>query len=449
MTNHERIKHAFGDITAPERFADKILKNPINAYRKPRYRRPVLFAAVITISLLMFGTAALAYTGVLSGVFSAVTGGTGDDASAFGGFGTDTRQAIVEHEYVAVSELPPASINDDGSVLELIAYYADSKELWFNFILSNADIPDHWDVGKDHLLPGFFSMEIVEADGTVSKFEKVIDENSEHTTFPGGYSFVDRTRGTLRHKTDDNSQTFSHYTTASVIDDGSLDITVIVVFGRRNAPVGETVYLQIGNFMFKSVEFPPGEIPIGVYETFDSEMFYGRWTIHRTMSNIYEFEIEIDSRFIEIESLRYIAANAEEAAQMGITIHDVTVTPTATRVEVTIDISKNNIMNADYAVILDNIDFGNGNPPVPPENLSHDKIMSLMNLNIYAISDTGEYTQSMGVNGSWEENIIKGWWEFGSMFFDAPENLTLIFETRVYRGEYTKEPVSIPLVLVG
>jgi hypothetical protein len=427
MTNHERIKLAFGEIKAPEGFANKILKAPETAYRKPRIRKPVVIAAVITISVLMFGTAALAYTGVLSDVFSAITGGTGE-VDAY--FTNDTRRAIVENEHVAVNELPPASIADDSSKLELIAFFADANEIWFNFILSNADIPDYWNAITDQLLPRFFSLELNQNDGTVNRFERTIDENRERNTFPGGYTIYDRERNLIGHRFDDDCQTFGYSTTVSLRDDGSLDITFIVEIFSRNATFGDKAYLQIGNFMFNSVKLPDDTVR----------------TIH---NKIYEFEIEIDSRFTKAATLIYIPANLEEVAQMGITIHSVTVTPTATKVEVTIDTSKNNIMNPDYAVFFDSIDFGNGNPPLPPENLSQDSIMSLMNLNIYAVSDTGEYKQFMGVSGSREENIINGWWAFSSTYFDAPENLTLVFETRVFGGEFIGGDVRIPLVLVG
>jgi hypothetical protein len=180
-------------------------------------------------------------------------------------------------------------------------------------------------------------------------------------------------------------------------------------------------------------------------------MIYGRWIIHRTLFNLYEIEIEIDGRFTKIEPLRYTAANAEEAAQMGITIYSVTVTPTVTRVDVTIDTSKNNLMNPDYFVVHESIYIGDGNPPRTPESLSGQDIydMRLMNLHIYAVSDTKEYSHFMGVNGRHEENIIEGWWEFGSMYFDAPENLTLVFETFVFGGEFTGGEVRIPLILAG
>ena len=417
------------------------------AYMKPIYKKPVVIAAAIIVSLLMFGTAALAYTGVLSGVFSALTDGTGE---VEGYFATDTRRAIVEHEHVAMYELPSASIADDGSKLELIGYYADSNEIWFNFILSNADIPAHWDAVMDQFLPCFFSLEMVQNDGTVNKFETVIDENSERITFPGGYSFFDRALNINESRFDTDSQHFVYNTTTSLTGDGSLDITIIVEFPARNAQIGEKAYLQIGNFMFNSARFPD-DIALGVDETL--EMYHDQWIIQRTiLENIYKFEFEIDSRFTDATALVYTVANPAEAAQMGITIHSVTVTPTSTRVEATIDISKSKLMNPDYAVIHESIYFdGAENPPRTPESLSRQDIVDLvlMRLLIYAVSDTKEYSQIMGSEGSQIENIIEGWWEFGSMYFDSPENLTLVFETRVFGGEFTGGEVRIPLVLVG
>ena len=449
----EKALRSAHQIEVPDSTLDKV-ENVLRSleqkkditYMKPIYKKPVVIAAAIIVSLLMFGTAALAYTGVLSGVFSAITGGT-EKVNAY--FDTDTCREIVDNEHVAVHELPPASAVDDGSKLELIAYFADSNEIWFNFILSNVDIPEHWNADTDQFLPCFFSLEFVQNDGTVNKFEKVIDENSERSTFPGGYTILDRERNLVGYRYDDDSQTFGYNTTVSLKDDGSLDITLIVEIFSRNATIGDKAYLQIGDFMFNSVRLPDDTI-LGVEDT--PEMYFDRWITHRTiLDGIYEFEIVIESRFTEAAAfLRYIPENTEEAAQLGITIHSVIVTPTATKVEVTIDTSKNNLMNPDYFGIHESIYLGDGNPPRAPESLSGQDIfdMRLMNLFIYAVSDTKEYSHFMGVNGRHEENIIEGWWAFSSMYFDAPENLTLVFDTHVFGGEYTGGEVRIPLVLV-
>jgi len=438
MTNHERIKLAFGDIRAPEGFADKILKTPETTYMRPRYKKPIAIAAVIAISLLMFGTAALAYTGVLSGIFSAITSDT-EEGEVF--FSTDTRREIVEQEHVVVSALPSTSVADDGSVLELIAYYADSGEMWFNFILSNADIPDYFDVATDQLLPCFFSLEIVQADGTVSKFETVIDENTERDTFPGGHIFLDRALGISEFEADNDSIIFGYNTRALLTDDGSLDITVIVTFHNRNAPIGEKAYLQIGNFMFNTSYFPD-DLVMGVDES--PEMYHDQLIIHRTiLENIYEFEIEIDSRFTEATALRYNVVNVDEAAQHGITIHSVTVTPTITRVEATIDISKNDLMNPDYVVFHEDLTLYNYGEPVPLESLLR------MNIIIYNESNASEYGFLVGFRESENENLLEGWWELSSIYFDAPENFVLVFTAYVLHiGEYTGDEVRIPLTLV-
>jgi len=408
---------------------------------KPKYRKQTLVAVIAVISLVALSTAALAYTGVLSGVFSAITGGRDIE----GEFGSDTRKAIVEHDHVVEVE-PHTFIAEDGSKLELNAYFADSREIWFDFTLSDADIPDNW----DYVQPCYFSLEMTQSDGTVSKWEHIIDEDlSERATFPGGHSFIDRTNNTHGGESIDGSHRFVHNVSSSPADDGSLNITIIVSFSYPYPQIGEKIHLQIGNFMFTTTEFPD-DIILGADETL--EMYYDSWIVNRTiLKGVWEYEIDVDSRFTDVSQLIYDVVNGDEAAQHGIIIHSITVTPTAGRVEVTIDTSKSSIMNPNYVVIRNPINMftEDGNPyilenPTPQQILDY----GFMHLNVYAEANGNRYTangSTIDMNG----DILKGWFEFGSMYFDAPESLTLVFETHVFNGELTEAPIRIPLKLVG
>lgn len=404
-------------------------------YMKPKYKRPIVLVAVIVISILMFSTVALAYTGVLSGVFSAITGGRDVE----GEFGTETRLAIVAHEHV-VETTPTAStisIADSGNILELNAYFADAREIWFDFTLSGEAIPE--DKGWEQILPNFFLLEMTQSDGTVDKWEFIVDENSERKTFPGGHGFIDRVNNTHEFVADDDSHVFVFNTVASYAEDGSLDITIIVSFSYPYPTIGEKIHLQIGNLRFHRVD---GEFVEGAD---NSDIIYRTW-----LNDIWEFEIDVDSRFKDVSELTYSVVNVEEAAQLGITIHSITVTPTATRVEATIDLSKGSVLNPDYAVVHERI-YIDGVDGWVLENPTRQEIldMRLMHLEVYAITDARQYRGSTGEARTTETgDTIEGWWEFGSMYFDAPESLTLVFETIVFGGEYTADEIRIPLTLV-
>jgi len=216
---------------------------------KPRYKKPAIIAAVIATSLLVFSTAALAYSGVLSGLFTEITSSTGIEGDGDYGFGTDSRIEIVEQGHV-IEIAPLVSITDDGKVLELNAYYADESEMWFNLILSNADVPDSW----EQILPALFSIEMTQSDGTVEIWEYIGDENSERVTFPGGYFFFDRSLDVNESEISEDSKPFTHNTMASFTDDGSLEITLIVQFSNANMQLGEKVHLKLGNLMFTKID---------------------------------------------------------------------------------------------------------------------------------------------------------------------------------------------------
>jgi len=389
---------------------------------KPKYRKQTLVAALVAVSFIALSTVALAYTGVLSGVFSAITGGRNIE----GEFGSDTRKAIVEHEHVAIIEhddnegaTSSISIVDDGSLLELNAYFIDEKEVWFNFTLSNANIPDGFDPDHHQVLPGIYSLEITQKDGTVNNWEEIRDESGERRTYPGGYSFIDRINNTHGGESGEDSIILTTNTKASFNNDGSLEITIIGTFSSMDnnlLDIGESMHLQIGNFMFNMVEWE-----LFVEGADNSEIISTLW-----LDGKWEFAIDIDSRFTDTERLRYIVVNTEEAAQYGITIHSFTVLPTVTIIESSIDFSKNGLMT-------------------PPDGVDDDFDLRNIFINATAISETAQYKGSQIISDG-TGNIR---FELESMYFEAPENLTLVFDRHVFFvDEYDEVEVRIPLRIV-
>ena len=389
---------------------------------RPKYRKQTFVAAIVAVSFIALSTVALAYTGVLSGLFSAIIDGeTGE-----GGLSSDTRKAIVEHDHVAIVEqednkeaITKISMVDDGSELELSAYFVDEKEIWFNFTLSNADVPDGFEPEHHQVLPGLYSIEMTQSDGTILKWEDIVDENGERRTFPGGNSYINWSNNTHGGESSEESLYLTNNTKASFNEDGSLEITIIGVFSsmdNRLPDIGNKMKLQIGNFMFNMVEWERF-----VEGADNSAIISKTW-----LSGMWEFSIDVDSRFTDTERLQYNVINIAEAAQQGITIHSVTVLPSATIIDLSIDFSKNELMT-------------------PPKDAGDDyDIRQNIILNATAVSETAQYkvvSSKSDANGD-----IR--FELESMFFEAPENLTLVFGRHVLFAEsYDEVEIQIPIKL--
>ena len=402
------------------------------------YKKPLLVAAIITMTVLALSTVALAYTGVLSGVFSTIIAER-ESVNQVDTLATDTRVAIVEHEHVVTAYESHIAIADDGSILELNAYFVDAREIWFDFTLSNADIPADWNVEEDHVIPGLFYLEMIYADGTMKKWETIVDDYSERTTFPGGYSFIDHINNTSDFVADENSHVHVPNNIISLNDDGSLNITIIVSFSYPHPPIGERINVHIGNLRFSGLT----DSHLFVEGADNSALANITW-----LTGIWEFDIDVDSRFTDASQLVYSVVDIDEAAQYGITIHSIIVTPTATRVEATIDLSKNNLLNPDYIVFHEPINMDG--ETVVLENPTRQDILDMgLFLNINAILDSGQRVDTTGeARAGQNGDVIEGWWEFGSIFFEAPESLTLVFEPWVSGGEHIDGGIHVPILLV-
>jgi hypothetical protein len=382
---------------------------------RPMYRRPAVLAAAVAIAVLMFSTAALAYTGVLSGFFLAITG----NPNASGGIVNDSRLAIMEHGYVADAwQDTPVSI--DGNSLELKAYYADEKEIGFNFVLSGPDLPD--DVSS--LFIGYLSMTMTYSNGDISSWEHVYDQSEElevegdvrvnhveKRIFPGGFFHYDRLREINVYEYEPGGG-YDFYVNASAvrIDEDSYDIAVIITFYSlehdAKVPVGESVQLEIGNLIF--YPFTDRERETAVQE--------------KTLNGIWKFDFIIENIFTDTMELVYNVVNKDELAQQGVTIKSVTILPSVSRIEATIDFSKNSLARPGNALmewVLED--------PSDPMRLAK---FDMMDVSVYAVSETGLYGNMLSSHTEANGRIVECWFEISSMFFDAPENLTLYFEGR-------------------
>ena len=149
---------------------------------------------------------------------------------------------------------------------------------------------------------------------------------------------------------------------------------------------------------------------------------------HNTMlDGVWEFDIDMESRFTNNTELNYIVVNTDELARQGIIIERVSVLPSVCRIEASIDFNRAGLADPD-----------NENRTDSPRQLGK---FDLLDSHIHAVSDdhvysgmTSDYTE---VNG----RVVKCWYEIGSMFFDAPENLMLVLEG------YSGTVIEIPLIL--
>ena len=398
----------------------------IRAY--PRPRRFIL-AALLVVMLLTIGAVALAYTGVLSDVFLAVTNSSNRNS----GLASDSRRAIVENGYLAIVT-PGASVAIDGYSLVLKAYYADARELGFNFTLSGSDLPASW----KEIFVQYFSLEMTDSDGDVNSWElRYIEEAHEEAsvarggnmtyfvesrTFPGGHYYYDYVREVFEYEPGDG-QDFQINASAVEADDGAYDITVIVTFHDSNSdarvPVGKSAHLKIGFLSLQS----SADI------TDDDAM---RQTV--MLDGVWDFDIEFESRFIDATELQYVVIDPVEAERLGVAIKNITVFPSVCRIEATLDFSRNEL------ACPDNIN----NELVKEEPWRLAKF-DMMDVGVSAVSDGGVYGNMMSsydldaVNG----RAVECWFEIGSMFFDAPQALTLVF-----KGS-GGAVIEIPLELAG
>lgn len=381
----------------------------------PRHRR-LAVAAVLVVALLATSTVALAYTGVLSDFFSAITNGS----TVNGGIGNDSRKEIVEQGYVA-SVTPGAPVPADGNSLELIAYYADAKELGFNFRLSGPELPVDW----DRVFFNYFYLEMTDSNGVASTWEYIVDFEGgfERRTFPGGYSYQDWNRNLFEYEPTDgleqmesiavaDVQDFQYNAIAERINDSTYDITLIVSFHKARVQTGENMRLKVGGLTLTDF----GDIS-------DDNAVDN----HTILDGIWEFDIATDSRFISVTELQYYVTNTDELAIRGVVIERVSVLPSVCRIEASIDFYEAGLANPD-----------NMNRTDSPRQLGK---LDWLDSYIYAVSDSGEYrfmqSDYTEVNG----RVVSCWYEIDSMFFDAPESLTLILEG--YQGAVIEIPLAL------
>jgi hypothetical protein len=341
------------------------------------------------------GTTALATTGVLDNIFAAVTGQ--------GRLANDSRQAIIDNGFVAEAQAD-SYVSPDGTTLTLETYYADSGEIGLDFILSGVDGPD----GYSPIIVSDFALEMIDGNGEVATWEWLMDLEGdfESRTFPGGYFFDDRKNDV--HGYESGGQDFAVDADATKIDESTYRVSVIVEFREPVVSIGEKMRVRIGNLRF-GIDDQGVDAPTFV-------AFEDNWM----------FDIDIDSRFVSTESIAYNVAPGFSTA--GIEITGVTVQPTVCRIKANLDFSQSGLSNPESAAISAETGFPQAK-------------YDLMTLGVYAKADDKRYGSMSSSFTDVTDGVVKCWFEIDSMYFDAPETLTLFFV------DNDGTTIEVPLVL--
>jgi len=136
MTNHEKIKSAFGDIKAPEGFAEKTIENA-KTQKTPRIR-PVRRIIAIAATVAILATASLAAANYF-GSFDRLRGIIGDEQA--GGLVpvgiTNEAGSEITNDGVFIENKIGTLLTDEGIKIEVVAVGVDSNIIDFYFTVED------------------------------------------------------------------------------------------------------------------------------------------------------------------------------------------------------------------------------------------------------------------------------------------------------------------------
>ena len=391
-----------------------IIEAPI---KRTPYRPRFAVAAIIVLALVL-STAALAATGTLDSLFAALS---------WGNLGNNSRQSIIDNDFVA-EVIPNQPVSADSAALELRAYYIDTKEIGLDFTLSGIDIPEDWGFA----VISDFEMEMTYSNGDTAVWSlESLDShtNFQRRTFPGGHFFND---GTLENYEYEPGQDFVIDAAVVKLGDGEYNVSVIIRFYQTAVPVGEHIKLRIeklhlyddGRSIITIANTPVFD---GIDEDMRDKVDIGNVVMIENM----EFDIEIDRMFQSADSLTYRPASGFSVD--GIEITSVTVSPATCRIEARIDFAKTGLGDPNSAAQASGMQTDNLDMLIAK--------LDMLNLDIYAQSGDRIYGLQAGSHTDATGGIVTLWVELESMYFDAPENITLHFENQ------SNVSIEIPLVL--
>ena len=136
MTNHEKIKSAFGDIKAPEGFAEKTIKNA--KIKKTPGIRPVRRIIAIAATIAILATASLAAANYF-GSFDRLRGIIGDEqAEGLAPVGlTNETGAQITNDGVLIENKIGSLLTEEGIKIEIVAVGVDSNTIDYYFTIED------------------------------------------------------------------------------------------------------------------------------------------------------------------------------------------------------------------------------------------------------------------------------------------------------------------------
>jgi hypothetical protein len=209
----------------------------------------------------------------------------------------DSRANIVDNGFTAtVPTDPQSSVVSDGYELKLRNYYLDAHEVGFDFTLSGADLDFVWEWVS---LP---NIALVTSNGSG---ERRVWESTD----------------------------FAHEAAVKKIGDN--EYSLAIVFSPQS-PIdtgGKQIHLSFSDIQFFAPLDMEDDAPV----------------LERSIAGPWNFDVRIDEKFAQADTITYHVVNPEAALEQGIVVESVEVRPSVSRIELAIDYAKNDLADKNEA----------------------------------------------------------------------------------------------------
>jgi hypothetical protein len=258
-------------------------------------------------------------------------------------------------------------------------------------------------------------LDISYADGVTKTWRSAYDDKAQLDTreFPGGHFLSDYINNVNEYDPGDG-QDFTLNADAQDLGGGVYKLVGIIDF-RAPVEPGTQMTLQLGDLHFIHWEYSNDDS----MPTID-EVLQGEW----------DFTVDVDGSFAAAGSLTYEVTDASAAAQKGIVIESISVSPSGCRIELSIDYAKNDIADPENAAKASEPQY------IPKLNVMNTTLTAVgADGKQYTFKESDYYPDSAG-------EATECYFVLYSMYFDAPAGFTLRFAER---GETY---IDVPVVIV-
>ncbi|MDR3084745.1 MAG: hypothetical protein LBU47_00355 [Christensenellaceae bacterium] len=246
-----------------------------------------------------------------------------------GALNNPSRDQIVENGFVAPVTQQPDATTDEKNRLTLQNYYIAGGEIGFDLLLSGVELPENF----NYAYISDFALELQGGTGESKLWEASYDFENEidRRDYPGGHFLLDWTNGAQeRHEYVESDYDFIQDAVAERLGENSVSIAFVVRFRKPLDAIGSNLKLRVNTINFIELDDISVDVPQDV---------------RTALSGDWSFELEVDERFIKAQELVFSAVGAEAAKEKGIELQSVKIDPSATRIEIAIDYSKNKLVD--------------------------------------------------------------------------------------------------------